>query len=1215
MLAVSADFLQAIKDKSPQDVRLEFAGGDVIGTSDIAITAGGLTYTEILNGETDVTFGRAVMSELSAMLINADGRFTDFDFAREFTAKIGVEASQGAKVTHSGTQVSWTDEAAGYTFTYWVYNTNYVRFQRQAVGSNTSTASSLSCSNAAIVITYEDMVYAVGADYNIIKVWKRTSPTSHGVITVSVGLPAGITDAQLKSWVDSKTCVRVEEQEDGFVYIPLGVFKGERPEKVRGKLINFTAHDRMSLFDKPAGAFADGLTFPCTLGEIFAKLCSFCGVSYIGASFPNSDKTFDTNPLEDTDYTCREILGYIAEAAGSYARMSRDGAVELVWFADADYTVTRTDRFEMTESEFLTPPIDKLEVYNSYGDQLNSSGTGEIVYGISDNPFLYIENDTQLAGLQPYVEAIYNRITSLPAYHPSSFRAEFNPAVQCGDIISVVDDYGETISFPVFVQTLTWNGGGKTVYENTGGVIRQNAPFTQRELEQIKKKSVKTKDLWTYVDSYLSSPEGVASINAAVGGNLATKDDLTGFVTESQLNIAVEAYINGEEGVASLTQSLSGTFVTVREYGNNITLTASSQMFVQAEGSDGYSPSSITLTANTDGDLTFAWYKDGTVLSGKTSKTLTVYPAEITGNSATYRVVGTDADNKTYSDQMTIAKLREGKEGANGADGYTVVLSNEYSEIPVTYDRKPKNSGTKLCSIEVYSGTSQLNAVTGTPAEGQFRVVIESENPSGMTVLQTEAGNIQITYSNQTAINDLSEIYLTIEIYGGLAVPAKITLVANMNDVAAGAYKVTSNIGQYIKSYITENSGEVSDALSGEFVTADALTGYAKTTEVSALITRSINSQGASLTLSTSKGVTERTATSEIVGSYYEDWESLPGEDEGYGFGFLWDGSWYTSQNARVNNSYSIGFIAFNFATETLIALQYVYSAEEWNDYGIISQLDCELMYGTNIDSVGVFRALYEESSTAVKEIFMKIPAGEHFICFKYIKDNAYFSGNDSFKVRAVRAVETTVSDEGASLTLMNGSAILSATDITFEGYVTFKSLSEPGSTVINGANITTGKISADRIDTSTLYAKQVLLNTDDGDYPMISSELSDTNNTAYVKVGVTDDNGWAQFVDIYGTYVRFGRPGYDIADDSKGFKIDMVNQRMLPNDKNEWNIAWNTSELYSIWARRHGFYDNTYLRVTSGELRFYYPVGRNADDEFGYEYDYVVLAEYDDNY
>lgn len=425
MLAVSAGFLQAIKNKAPQDVRLEFTNGDVIGTSDVSITSGSLTFTEILNGETDVTFGRAVMSELSAVLINADGRFTDFDFSREFTAKIGVK-----------------------------------------VGNS-------------------------------------------------------------------------------FEYISLGVFKGNRPDKVRGKLIDFTAHDRMSLFDKSAESFADSLTFPCTLGETFTKLCAFCGVGYVSAVFPNSGKTFDENPLVDTDYTCREILGYIAEAAGAYARMSRSGAVELVWFADVNYTVTRTDRFEMTESEFLTPPIDRLEVYNSYGDQLNSSGSGDIVYGISDNPFLYIENDTQLTGLQPYVDAIYNRITSLPAYHPSSFRAEFNPAVQCGDVISVVDDYGETIRFPVFVQMITWNGFGKTTYENTGGVIRQNAPFAQRELEQIKKKSLRTTDLYTSIDSYLNSQEGVASITQAVGGKFMAAPPTVSYSTPSGVTYGFEKTADG----------------------------------------------------------------------------------------------------------------------------------------------------------------------------------------------------------------------------------------------------------------------------------------------------------------------------------------------------------------------------------------------------------------------------------------------------------------------------------------------------------------------------------------------------------------------------------------------------------------------------------------------------------------------------------------------
>jgi len=177
MLSVSNEFLQAVKNKAAQDIRLEFADGSVIGKADIAATAGGLTYTEILNGDTDMTFGKAVMSELSVVLVNTGGSFTAFDFTQEFTAKVGVKLN------------------------------------------------------------------------------------------------------------------------GEYVYINLGVFRSERPEKVRGKLIEFTAHDRMSLFDRPAEAFLTSLTFPVTIGEVFVRLCGYCGVEYISEEFVNSGKSVDINPF------------------------------------------------------------------------------------------------------------------------------------------------------------------------------------------------------------------------------------------------------------------------------------------------------------------------------------------------------------------------------------------------------------------------------------------------------------------------------------------------------------------------------------------------------------------------------------------------------------------------------------------------------------------------------------------------------------------------------------------------------------------------------------------------------------------------------------------------------------------------------------------------------------------------------------------------------
>lgn len=863
------------------------------------------------------------------------------------------------------------------------------------------------------------------------------------------------------------------------------------------------------------------------------------------------------------------------------------------------YTVN-PDTGEIVCSDYLSATLTGEVIYNNYKNYP--------VYKDSTGQVHYINSVTKLASgsyrRTSQTITATRRTKELPSEEihvsdiavntdPRSGTVSYDITISDPDKVSVGDDV--ELNFAPLRLTGSQRIVGKrynpfnctAVYLEVGE-YSQTITSDYSDMQQI---FLRKADAKMEFESYINSAEGIAAVKGALSGEFVTQDALTGFVTETELNVAVEAYINGEEGIAKLTESLSGTFVTVREYGNNITLTATSQMFVQAEDSDGYSPSSITLTANTDGDLTFAWYKDGTLLSGKTAKTLTVYPADIADSSATYKVVGTDADGKTYSDQMTLAKLREGKEGADGASGYTMVLSNEYIEVPVTEKRFPKTARTYSCVVSVYSGTTKMTAVAGTPAAGQFKVTTPA-GVTGITVSQSQAGTVKLSVSTGTAIEDINEFSFNVEIYGGVTLPAKITMTANMNDIAAGAYEVTSNIDSRIEKYITDNSGEIADILKGEFVTVNMLDGYAKTTEVSALITRSINSQGASLTLSTSKGVTERTATSEVVGSYYEDWESLPGEDEGYGFGFSWDGSWYTSQNARVNNSYSIGFIDFNFATETLIALQYVYSAEEWGDYGIISQLDCELKYDISVDSVGVLLALYEESSTAVKEIFMKIPAGEHFISFKYIKDNAYFSGNDSFKVRAVRAEETTVSEEGASLTLMNGSAILSATDITFEGYVTFKSLSEPGATFINGANIMTGTITAD-----SLNVKEVWYYDDYSgiDYKLITSTASGINT--FTKIGPfelggrgTDLNDWMQSLELYGNPIYFGRPGYEAKSDGRALIIDVHNREIRPaNDAGVWDIGLEDYPFSDLFLEDDlNLYDSCEDGMSPGWTRLY---------------------------
>lgn len=75
--------------------------------------------------------------------------------------------------------------------------------------------------------------------------------------------------------------------------------------------------------------------------------------------------------------------------------------------------------------------------------------------------------------------------------------------------------------------------------------------------------------------------------------------------------------------------------------------------------------------------------------------------------------------------------------------------------------------------------------------------------------------------------------------------------------------------------------------------------------------------------------------------------------------------------------------------------------------------------------------------------------------------------GNISTLEQKVDSITLSVSNGSASsiISLTVGGVVVSSQQITFRGVVTFNALSSSGSTVINGDNITTGTISADRLD------------------------------------------------------------------------------------------------------------------------------------------------------
>lgn len=776
-----ASLLEAIRAHTEQDIKITFADNTVLGKADVAITGDGVKITDILNGDTDYTFGKAVCKQVEMTLFNVDNKFNNFDFTQEFTLQIGVK---------------------------------------------------------------------VGA---------------------------------------------------AFQYVTVGVFKGERPDKVRGKLIDFTAYDRMQKFEVSASDFIENMTFPVTLGAVFSSLCVAVGVEPITTTFTNSTKNFTFNPFSTSDYTAREVLAWIAEAAGCYARVNADGKVELSTFTTNSYKILKTDRFEMSESEFETPVIGKLECYTSYGDQLVTAGTGTNTYVISDNPFLYIENDTEIPALQPYVNAIFAKASLFPAYSPIAVRAEWYPEIKCGDIITVVNDYDEVKTLPIFSQTIKWNGFGKVEYESTGGLVREIEPVQQRELEAIKKSMLRDTDLSTAVESYLNTQEGKASITAAVKGKFVEVSSGSTITTTTAIEQLIQKTEKGIESKISLSASYgSGTI------GSNVRAL-------------------LTLFANADS--------------------------------------------------------------------------------------------------------------------------------------------------------------------------SSIRLSANALDLTA-----------------TETAGSTSEVSAGSW--------------------------------------------SNTPWHFGDDIPITP--EEAYDFTLTSDG-YYTSQNAGVANSYAYGGFKFTFTKPTQVKFRCISYGESDYDYGIMSNLDTSLSKDSTADSTGVYHSFKGESSATPQTFSMTIPAGNHYVSFKYIKDGSNDKNGDYFKVKCFT---TTQSRGKATISLKSGNVQISSADINFNGLVTFTDLSTSGATTIDGGNVTT----------DNLYVNKVFF-AENENYTIVTSKMSAQNGV--VQVGVQSPiSGMAAFLELYGSFIYFIDP--DNSSARYQLQVQTANRKIIPGGNGYWDIGGVQNYFKTLYVEKIIFGDNS---------------------------------------
>lgn len=371
MYPCSNAFHEAVANNNPQMALFVFADG-IITNEDIDVDVG-IDMTDLFCTTEDIGIGEALANELNFRLMNEKQLLNDFPFG-EFNALLGVMLSSseygGDMLTLSyGGHIYRSGQTAG------------TRLTKDGV----PTTSQPSFSVVALA-AMDGKIYCIGASGQIHVVsagtGARVAFTTYGFMTDKVTRWVGRTFSYENRILTARA---IGGTEDVYEFVPLGVFTAERPSVVDDVQLSMTCYDRMKKFDVDMDV---NIAYPASLSTILQAVCDSENVPLETTSFINSSLIVSAAPDKFSSCTKRDVIAWIAEAAGSNAKISRDGALRLLWLTDTTQSFDESSYTECRPYYYTTPAIDKLIVRDLGAGSDVNIGSGNNAYLIQDNPFL-----------------------------------------------------------------------------------------------------------------------------------------------------------------------------------------------------------------------------------------------------------------------------------------------------------------------------------------------------------------------------------------------------------------------------------------------------------------------------------------------------------------------------------------------------------------------------------------------------------------------------------------------------------------------------------------------------------------------------------------------------------------------------------------------------------------------------------------------------------
>ena len=272
--------------------------------------------------------------------------------------------------------------------------------------------------------------------------------------------------------------------------IEYGTFTVTQPETY-GSFVTIVGYDDMYKADK---TYSTTLTFPATAKSVLIDSCDTCGILIGNSNFLHNDFQIPTMP--SSEYTHRQIIGFIAMIACGNARIDRTGHLQIMTY---DFNYNSGDVHNLTDYNTLTNDTNDVQVTgvqmtrtvkktvtDEEGNE-NEEDVEETVKVGADSYILSLENPLVKGHEETLVSWVYDKFKTV-TFRGFTMDYISYPIAEFMDKIKVTDWRGK--SFYSVLTDVNFVFFGYTTLQNSAeSPMRNQSNYTsseQKALIQVK---------------------------------------------------------------------------------------------------------------------------------------------------------------------------------------------------------------------------------------------------------------------------------------------------------------------------------------------------------------------------------------------------------------------------------------------------------------------------------------------------------------------------------------------------------------------------------------------------------------------------------------------------------------------------------------------------------------------------------------------------------